>query len=98
MGALAPASYIVFGSRLLQQLLRWKEENVLVSPASVGFALSMAAAAGGHESIDLRVLYRAPGHSSSQMRARRYRVNSNTVITGAGPPAFMLPPEDCHVV
>jgi len=57
VGALAPASYIVFGSRLLQQLLRWKEENVLVSPASVGFALSMAAAAGGHESIDLRVLY-----------------------------------------
>jgi len=44
VGALAPTSQTVFGSRLLQQLLQRKEENVFVSPASVGLALGMAAA------------------------------------------------------
>jgi serine protease inhibitor len=44
MAAIAPTSQIVFGSRLLQQLLKRKEPNVFVSPASVGLALGMAAA------------------------------------------------------
>lgn len=47
MAALAPTSQTVFGSRLLQQLLQRKEENVFVSPASVGLALGMVAA-GAH--------------------------------------------------
>lgn len=44
MAALAPTSQVTFGSRLLQQLLRRNEENVFVSPASVGLALGIAAA------------------------------------------------------
>ena len=47
MGVLAPTSQIVFGSRLLQQLLQRKEENAFVSPVSVELALGMAAA-GAH--------------------------------------------------
>ena len=44
MSTLAPTSQIIFGSRLLQQLLRRKQDNIFVSPASVGLALGMAAA------------------------------------------------------
>ena len=44
MAGLASTSQTVFGSRLLQQLLRRKEENVFVSPASAGLALGVAAA------------------------------------------------------
>jgi len=47
MAALAPTSQTLFGSRLLQQLLQRKQENVFVSPASVGLALGMVAA-GAH--------------------------------------------------
>jgi hypothetical protein len=35
VGVLAPTSQIVFGSRLLQQLLQRKEENAFVSPGIV---------------------------------------------------------------
>jgi serine protease inhibitor len=44
-------SQIVFGSRLLQQLLRRKGENVFVSPASVGLALGMAGAGARGETL-----------------------------------------------
>jgi serpin B len=43
MAVLIPQSHLQFGSRLLQQLLRRKEENVFVSPASISLALGMAA-------------------------------------------------------
>ena len=44
MAAIAPTSQLAFGSRLLQQLLGRKGENVFASPASVGLALGIAAA------------------------------------------------------
>jgi len=44
MAVLIPPTQLQFGSRLLQQLLRRKEANVFVSPASVGLALGMAGA------------------------------------------------------
>jgi len=44
MAVLAPTSQIIFSARLLQQLLRRNENNVFVSPASVGLALGMVAA------------------------------------------------------
>jgi serpin B len=51
MAVTSPTSQIVFGSRLLQQLLRRKDENVFVSPASVGLALGMAAAGARGETL-----------------------------------------------
>jgi serine protease inhibitor len=50
----APTSQIIFGGRLLQQLLQRDEENVFVSPASVGLALGMAA--GGAQGKTLAAL------------------------------------------
>src|SRR5438094_3090372 len=44
MAVLIPASHLLFGSRLLRQLLRRSQENVFVSPASVSLAIAMAAA------------------------------------------------------
>ena len=44
MAVVTPTSQIVFSCRLLRQLLRRKQDNIFVSPASVGLALGMAAA------------------------------------------------------
>jgi len=41
MATLAPTSQTIFGSRLLQQMLRRKQDNVFVSPASVELALGV---------------------------------------------------------
>jgi len=51
VGALAPTSQTVFGSRLLQQLLQRNEPNVFVSPASLELALAMAAAGAQGETL-----------------------------------------------
>jgi len=44
MPAVAPTSELLFGCRLLRQVLGRGQENVFVSPASIGLALGMAAA------------------------------------------------------
>jgi serine protease inhibitor len=51
MAILVPQTHLQFGSRLLQQLLRRNEENVFVSPASLGLALGMAAAGASGETM-----------------------------------------------
>src|SRR5207244_10499594 len=51
MAVLIPQTHLEFGSRFLQQLLRRSEENVFVSPASLGLALGMAAAGASGETL-----------------------------------------------
>jgi serpin B len=51
MAVATPTSQIVFSGRLLRQLLRRKENNVFVSPASLGLALGMAAAGARGETL-----------------------------------------------
>src|SRR5919108_6064255 len=51
MAVVTPTSQIVFSGRLLRQLLRRNENNVFVSPASLGLALGMAAAGARGETL-----------------------------------------------
>lgn len=82
MAVIVPTTQIVFSSRVLRQLLRREQENVFISPVSLGLALGMAAAGARGET--LRALEHTLGVETklAANRAKRLFASFDTLPPG----------------